>query len=133
MPSSLSGCKMLFSNFSRVPATSPQNHSLTKSPLLNLLAIGNSFSEDATRYLHDVARADGESIHAVNLYIGSCSLERHYKNMLHASLGLGRFALGLLWYRVLTGKSVSNNPFCDFDEAVSEEDIRAVRAIVDSF
>ena len=29
---------------------------------MNLLAIGNSFSEDATRYLHGVALADGEDL-----------------------------------------------------------------------
>ena len=49
---------------------------------MNILAIGNSFSEDATRYLYSVARADGEKIEVVNLYIGGCSLERHYRNML---------------------------------------------------
>lgn len=49
---------------------------------MNILAIGNSFSEDATRYLHGIARADGERLSVVNLYIGGCSLERHYRNML---------------------------------------------------
>lgn len=47
-----------------------------------ILSIGNSFSEDATRYLHQIARADKESITTVNLYIGGCSLSRHYRNML---------------------------------------------------
>lgn len=49
---------------------------------MNILAIGNSFSEDATRYLHDIARADGERLEVTNLYIGGCSLEHHYRNML---------------------------------------------------
>ena len=49
---------------------------------MNVLAIGNSFSEDATRYLHQIARAGGENIQVVSLYIGGCSLERHYRNML---------------------------------------------------
>ena len=49
---------------------------------MNVLAIGNSFSEDATRYLHGIARADGKDLTVVNLYIGGCSLERHYRNML---------------------------------------------------
>ena len=49
---------------------------------MNILAIGNSFSEDATRYLHNIARADGERINVVNLYIGGCTLDRHYRNML---------------------------------------------------
>ena len=49
---------------------------------MNILAIGNSFSEDATRYLHEVAKADGEELTVVNLYIGGCSLDRHYRNMM---------------------------------------------------
>ena len=49
---------------------------------MNILAIGNSFSQDSTRYLHRIARADGVQLNVVNLYIGGCSLERHYRNML---------------------------------------------------
>ena len=49
---------------------------------MNVLAIGNSFSEDATRYLHAIAKADGEILNVANLYIGGCTLERHYRNML---------------------------------------------------
>jgi hypothetical protein len=238
---------------------------------MNILAIGNSFSEDATRYLHDIARADGEELQVTNLYIGGCSLESHYNNMVsdeqvydlqinghstglyvsirealtsrewdvitlqqvshksfdiesylpyvqdladyvrgycpyaklylhqtwayedgsarltdiakynradkmledivkanleiakiikadaiirsgemlgallqggisevhrdtfHASLGLGRYALGLLWYRTITQKKVFGNRFCDFDEPISEEDILTVKKTVDSF
>ena len=48
---------------------------------MNVLAIGNSFSEDATRYLRGIARADGETLNVVNLYIGGCSLEKHFRNM----------------------------------------------------
>ena len=48
---------------------------------MKVLAIGNSFSEDATRYLHQIAEADGESLKVVNLYIGGCSLQRHYYNI----------------------------------------------------
>ena len=49
---------------------------------MNVLAIGNSFSEDSTRYLHGIARADGVELQVANMYIGGCSLERHYRNML---------------------------------------------------
>ena len=45
---------------------------------MNILCIGNSFSQDATRYLHQVS---GEEIFVRNLYIGGCSLERHYNNI----------------------------------------------------
>ena len=49
---------------------------------MNVLAIGNSFSEDSARYLHLIAKADNTKLDIVNLFIGGCSLERHYRNML---------------------------------------------------
>lgn len=49
---------------------------------IKVLAIGNSFSEDATRYLHQIAAADGVLMKVVNLYIGGCPLERHWQNIL---------------------------------------------------
>lgn len=236
---------------------------------MNILAIGNSFSQDATRYLHDIANADGVNLQAANLYIGGCPLELHYRNMLsgkkdyelqynghetgfytsledallnrrwdvitlqqqslrscryetfqpyldalaeyvrecqprakvlmhqtwafedgsakllnanyktaeemlsdikisyakaaediqadglipsgelmgkmvragmtihrdtfHASLGEGRYALGLLWYRMLTGASVAGNPFRDFAEPIDEETVERIKGFVDAF
>lgn len=49
--------------------------------MINVLAIGNSFSQDATRYLRKIAQAAGEDMKVVNLYIGGCPLWRHYKNI----------------------------------------------------
>ena len=49
--------------------------------IMKLLCIGNSFSQDATRYLHQIASCAGDTITAVNLYIGGCPLSRHYENM----------------------------------------------------
>ena len=49
---------------------------------MQVLAIGNSFSTDATRYLHRLARVAGQDLTVVNLHIGGCSLSRHYRNML---------------------------------------------------
>lgn len=234
---------------------------------MNVLSIGNSFSQDAHRYLHRIARVDGVELNTFNLYIGGCSLSMHYRNMLsegreytlemngvgtgfkvslreallsrdwdvvtvqqvsqsapdyqtyqpyldklveyvktcapgakialhqtwayerdsrrlneagyadcrdmlrdiaaanrtamehiggellipsgelfgallergvekihrdtfHASLGLGRYALGLLWYRALTGNGVSENGFCDFDEAVTAEQAELAKTCV---
>ena len=50
---------------------------------MEVLAIGNSFSEDAMRYIHRIAKSDGENINTVNLYIPGCSLFTHYHNMLN--------------------------------------------------
>ena len=235
---------------------------------MNILSIGNSFSQDAQRYLHQIARADGTALQTVNLYIGRCPLSRHYRNMLgekreymlevngnstgffvtlkeallnrdwdvvtvqqvsqlstdyetyqpyldelaayirklapkariavhqtwayeqgskrlheelqygdykemladivkacrkaaaaiqadwiipsgevfeamlehgvekvhrdtfHASLGLGRYALGLTWYACLTGRDVTDHPFADFDEAISPEQIETAQKCV---
>ena len=57
---------------------------------MNILCIGNSFSEDATRYLHGIARADKTELTVVNLYIGGCQLVTHYKN---AVADLKKYAL----------------------------------------
>lgn len=235
---------------------------------MNILSIGNSFSQDAQRYLHSVAKADRVEITTFNLHIGRCPLSRHYRNMLseqkayelemngestgfkvslkealltrdwdvvtiqqvssespryetyqpylnkiveyvrlcvpkskiaihqtwayeqdsyrlnvelgysnhtdmfkdikasyekaaleinadlvipsgevfqklitsgikkvhrdtfHASYGIGRYALGLLWYSILSGNDVKNNTFCDFDEEISKADIEIAKQCV---
>ena len=235
---------------------------------MNVLSIGNSFSQDAQTYLHHIAKADGVALNCLNLYVGGCPLSLHYRNMLseekayilemngqntnfkvsikeallnrswdvvtlqqashespyydkyqpyisklaeyvrmylpktklvvhqtwayedgsarlndmlgytshidmyndlasayekaaedisadyviksgtlfeellsagipkihrdtfHASYGLGRYAIGLLWYAHLTGKDVSENTFCAFDEEVLKNDIEIVKKCV---
>lgn len=234
---------------------------------MNILAIGNSFSQDATRYLYDIAKKQGvRYFNVTNLYIGGCSLSMHHRNMLgdkksyflesngiatgflvsikeallnrdwdivtiqqvshfspnyntyepyltnliayvrelapkakiyihetwayekdsnrlvnemrfttpeemyekihesylkaaekvdgfipsgtlfmnmlhsgiekihrdtfHASLGLGRYALGLLWLHILTGADISENTFDDFDEPITEEEIKIAKKCV---
>lgn len=236
---------------------------------MKILAIGNSFSLDATRYLHQIARADGEDMEVANLYVSGCPLERHFRNMLadnreynlcyngmttgfyvsmkeallnrswdvvtlqqasrlsfkansyypyinelydyvkrcvpnakivihqtwayeqdsakltnagfddhrdmfgqiekayalaiekvgadgvipsgamfqyllangfekihrdtyHATKGAGRYALGLLWYRLLTGQSVMENSFCDFDAEVTPEERNIIKNYVEA-
>ena len=47
-----------------------------------ILILGNSFGQDAARYVYGISRAGGEELRIVNLYIGGCSLYRHYRNML---------------------------------------------------
>ena len=235
---------------------------------MDILSIGNSFSQDAQRYLHQIAKTDGFNLNTFNLYIGGCSLSRHYRNMIneqreymlemngesigfmvslkealinrdwdivtiqqvshqapyyetyqpyldklveyirlcvpkakvaihqtwayeqgsnrlnlelgyrnhsdmfsdiknsyekaakavkadllipsgelfqqlivsgiekvhrdtfHASLGLGRYALGLLWYQYLTGNQISNNTFNNLDEAASKDELEIVKSCV---
>lgn len=48
---------------------------------IKILAIGNSFSEDAVEnYLYELGKADGIDFVIGNLYIGGCSLETHWNN-----------------------------------------------------
>ena len=49
---------------------------------MQILAIGNSFSQDATAYLKKISEFGKGDITVVNLVIGGCSLSRHYRNML---------------------------------------------------
>lgn len=49
---------------------------------MKILAIGNSFSQDAVKYLHGIALADHMELKVVNLFIGGCSLKTHWENAL---------------------------------------------------
>ena len=49
---------------------------------VKVLAIGNSFSEDAIeQHLSALARAEGLNVIICNMYIGGCSIERHVENL----------------------------------------------------
>ena len=48
---------------------------------MNVLSIGNSFSQDAQRYLNGIAKSAGVNLNCFNLYIGGCPLSRHFRNM----------------------------------------------------
>lgn len=48
---------------------------------MRILAVGNSFSTDATRYLYQTLQERGVDATILNLYIGGCSLERHVQNL----------------------------------------------------
>ena len=48
---------------------------------MKILSIGNSFSEDATAYLHKISEAGSRQIDVSNLYIGGCSFEMHACNI----------------------------------------------------
>ena len=61
---------------------------------MQVLSIGNSFSMDAQRYLHRIAKKDGVELNTCNLYIGGCSLATHYRNMLSDARDYGLEANG---------------------------------------
>ena len=54
-----------------------------------------------------------------------------HRDTFHASFGLGRYALGLIWYKALTGNEIQHNSFSDFDEDISAEDVQKIKKCVD--
>jgi len=53
-----------------------------QAKVVKVLAIGNSFSEDAVEnYLYELAAAQGDSLVIGNAYIGGCSIDRHIDNL----------------------------------------------------
>lgn len=45
---------------------------------MKILSIGNSFSQDAHKWLYDVCKSAGKEIYNANLYYGGCSLYGHW-------------------------------------------------------
>ena len=63
------------------------NHAANPKASIKLLAIGNSFSQDAiNNHLYEVLESAGyEEIILGNMYIGGCSLDTHWANMKNGS------------------------------------------------
>lgn len=62
-----------YDNGSKAPAMLPNT--------VRLLAIGNSFSEDAVeQYLYELAKAEGVELIIGNMYIGGCTIATHVAN-----------------------------------------------------
>lgn len=56
---------------------------------MKVLSIGNSFSQDAQRYLHLISKKEEEEFITVNLMIPGCPLWKHYRNMLSEEKAYG--------------------------------------------
>ena len=50
--------------------------------MVKILAIGNSFSQNANHYFHQIAEASGVAQKNVNLYIGGCPMSLHFRNIM---------------------------------------------------
>ena len=67
-------------------AVLPLNRAAAQKDTLRILAIGNSFSVDAIEQnLWELFNAAGIPVVIGNMYIGGCTLERHWKNSLNKS------------------------------------------------
>jgi len=82
---------------------------------LRVLAIGNSFSQDAVEQnLHEIAAWDGRVFIIGNMYIGGCTLERHYRNSCSGSTDYDYRKVGVDGVRINT-KGVT------LEQALSDE------------
>lgn len=81
---------------------------------IKILAIGNSFSVDAMEYLYNICSDAGiENIVLGNLYIGGCSLDKHWQNIKSG-------AAAYEYYKNTSGKWVSSAKSINY--AVGEND-----------
>lgn len=72
---------ILGSSFSSFSTNKGEYDIVKDDHIIKILAIGNSFSQDAIEtYLHELAAAAGIPVIIGNLYIGGASLELHWKN-----------------------------------------------------
>ncbi|MBO5222011.1 MAG: DUF4886 domain-containing protein [Clostridia bacterium] len=60
-----------------------------------ILFVSNSFGVDSTRYFYGVSRAVGKKVKVATLYIGGCSLYRHYRNMLSGEKAYAYYINGM--------------------------------------
>ena len=82
--------------------------------VIKVLAIGNSFSQDAVeQYLYELAAAQGDSLVIGNAYIGGCSIDRHYDNLVK---GLAAYE-----YRKVVGGVRSNKKNVDLVSIIRDE------------
>lgn len=90
--------------------------------------------EKAYQMCHDELGAEGIIPSGkLMLMLQAKGIRKVYRDSFHASLGIGRYALALLWLRMLTGQSVENICYKDFDEEVLEEEMIIAKELVDGF
>ena len=79
------------------------NESERTEDTIKVLAFGNSFSNDGTTLIPQIAYADGKDLRVADCSIGGCSLERHYGNMFN---GTTDYSFG---YRTIEGTKHFSN------------------------
>ena len=95
-------------------ATTAPDNSQTASRTLKILAIGNSFSQDAVeQYLWELFDAAGIDAVIGNLFIGGCTLERHRDN--------ARSGDGAYRYRKIVDGVRTETPGVSLDSALADE------------
>ncbi|MGC4032755.1 MAG: DUF4886 domain-containing protein [Tepidisphaeraceae bacterium] len=72
-------CVLIVLLYAARPASAEMPATRPAGKTVRVLAIGNSFSGNALKYLPQLAEAGGHRLVAVNAYIGGASFERHMK------------------------------------------------------
>ncbi|MDD5933369.1 MAG: DUF4886 domain-containing protein [bacterium] len=86
-----------------------------KDETLKILTIGNSFSDDAMEYIANIALDLGiKNVKLGNLYIGGCSLNKHYNNAIKD--------LAAYEYRTNDGSGWQNKTGTSISQALEDED-----------
>jgi len=81
---------------------------------IKILTIGNSFSEDATRWICEIAESAGVKVIIGNLYFSGCSLENHWTNALNNN--------AIYTYYKLTSTSITETSNQTLKEGILDED-----------
>ena len=66
-------------------------------------------------------------IESVRLGIGKI-----HRDTFHASFGAGRYLVGLVWYKYLTGNDITSDTFNTLDEPITDEQRKIVIQAVNS-
>jgi hypothetical protein len=103
----------LFVSYGAAPGAIPADRA-DDDGVVRILAIGNSFSEDAVeQYLWNLADAEGYEVVIGNMYISGCSLATHLK---HATNDAGAYA----YRKIVDGVRTGTNDV-KLSEAITDE------------
>lgn len=81
---------------------------------IKILTIGNSFSEDATYWIYDIAKSAGVNVTIGNLYLSGCPLKTHWTNAFNDTVAYT--------YYKWTSSEVSNKPNQTMESAILDEE-----------
>ncbi len=93
---------------------------------MRILTIGNSFSQDATRYIESLSSSD---IYVRNLYIPGCSLEMHCNNIRTGSKSYEYQKDGKKLYMTSIEKALSKRPW----DVVTIQQVSHLSGIIESY
>ena len=93
---------------------------------MKILFIGNSFSQNATRYIRQIS--DG-TLFVRNLYIGGCSLETHAKNIVNDAPAYQYQVDG----KALAMTSIKSALLCEEWDIVSVQQVSSLSGVYDSY